>query len=85
MKHSFDIGHYIVRVLISNGAELFSERITNINCVAAFVNTRHISQPSGDCQGQMWIGLVSMPLIAWLAHTIANRIGYWIGVKKEPW
>ena len=36
-------------------------------------------------QGQMWIGLASMPLIAWLAHTIANRIGYWIGVKKEPW
>lgn len=24
-------------------------------------------------------------LVAWLAHTIANRIGYWIGVKKEPW
>lgn len=35
--------------------------------------------------GYSWIGLVSFPLVAWLAHTIANRIGYRIGVKREPW
>ncbi len=32
-----------------------------------------------------WIALVLFLFVAWLAHTIANYIGYWIGVKKEPW
>jgi CDP-2,3-bis-(O-geranylgeranyl)-sn-glycerol synthase len=35
--------------------------------------------------GYSWIALVLFLAVAWLAHTIANRIGYWIGVKKEPW
>ncbi len=32
-----------------------------------------------------WISMILFFGCAWLAHTIANRIGYWIGVKKEPW
>ena len=32
-----------------------------------------------------WIALLLFLGVAWLAHTIANIIGYWIGVKKEPW
>lgn len=32
-----------------------------------------------------WIALILFLGVAWLAHTIANLIGYWIGVKKEPW
>ena len=32
-----------------------------------------------------WIALILFLAVAWLAHTIANYIGYWIGVKKEPW
>ena len=32
-----------------------------------------------------WISLVLFPIVAYMAHVIANRIGYWIGVKKEPW
>ena len=36
-------------------------------------------------EGNAWISLILFLAVAWLAHTIANRIGYWIGVKKEPW
>jgi CDP-2,3-bis-(O-geranylgeranyl)-sn-glycerol synthase len=32
-----------------------------------------------------WIAMLLFLGVAWIAHTIANRIGYWIGVKKEPW
>jgi CDP-2,3-bis-(O-geranylgeranyl)-sn-glycerol synthase len=32
-----------------------------------------------------WIALILFLMVAWLAHTIANYIGYRIGVKKEPW
>mgnify|MGYP002394918085 CR=1 FL=1 len=32
-----------------------------------------------------WISSILFLLIALGAHIIANRIGYWIGVKKEPW
>jgi CDP-2,3-bis-(O-geranylgeranyl)-sn-glycerol synthase len=32
-----------------------------------------------------WIALLIFPAIAYAAHVIANRIGFWIGVKKEPW
>ncbi len=32
-----------------------------------------------------WIALLLFFIVAWVAHTIANYIGYWIGVKKEPW
>jgi CDP-2,3-bis-(O-geranylgeranyl)-sn-glycerol synthase len=32
-----------------------------------------------------WISLILFPIVAYMAHVIANRIGYWIGVKKEPW
>lgn len=32
-----------------------------------------------------WMALLLFLGIAYLAHVIANRIGYWIGVKKEPW
>jgi CDP-2,3-bis-(O-geranylgeranyl)-sn-glycerol synthase len=32
-----------------------------------------------------WIALILFLGVAWLAHTIANIIGYWIGVKNEPW
>ncbi len=32
-----------------------------------------------------WISLLIFPAIAYFAHVIANRIGFWIGVKKEPW
>lgn len=32
-----------------------------------------------------WISLLIFPVVAYFAHVIANRIGYWIGVKKEPW
>ena len=34
---------------------------------------------------QRWIASLIFLLVAFLAHTVANRIGYWIGVKKEPW
>jgi len=32
-----------------------------------------------------WIASLIFLVVAFLAHTVANRIGYWIGVKKEPW
>ncbi len=32
-----------------------------------------------------WISLVLFLIVAYFAHVVANRIGYWIGVKKEPW
>jgi len=32
-----------------------------------------------------WIASLIFLVIAFLAHTVANWIGYWIGVKKEPW
>jgi len=32
-----------------------------------------------------WISLLLFVVVAYFAHVIANRIGYWIGVKKEPW
>ncbi|MGA1822061.1 MAG: CDP-2,3-bis-(O-geranylgeranyl)-sn-glycerol synthase [Thermoplasmatota archaeon] len=32
-----------------------------------------------------WIGSVLFLAVAMIAHIIANRIGYIIGVKKEPW
>ncbi len=32
-----------------------------------------------------WIASLIFLGIAILAHTVANWIGYWIGVKKEPW
>ncbi|MFW3145933.1 MAG: CDP-2,3-bis-(O-geranylgeranyl)-sn-glycerol synthase [Thermoplasmatota archaeon] len=32
-----------------------------------------------------WIASLLFLIVAFLAHTIANLIGYKIGVKKEPW
>ncbi len=32
-----------------------------------------------------WIAFILFLIVAFLAHTVANWIGYWIGVKKEPW
>ncbi|MBN1390603.1 MAG: CDP-2,3-bis-(O-geranylgeranyl)-sn-glycerol synthase [Candidatus Thermoplasmatota archaeon] len=32
-----------------------------------------------------WIASLLFLAVAFLAHTVANWIGYWIGVKKEPW
>jgi CDP-2,3-bis-(O-geranylgeranyl)-sn-glycerol synthase len=32
-----------------------------------------------------WIASILFLIVAFLAHTVANWIGYWIGVKKEPW
>lgn len=32
-----------------------------------------------------WIASILFLAVAFLAHTVANWIGYWIGVKKEPW
>ncbi|MGA1872699.1 MAG: CDP-2,3-bis-(O-geranylgeranyl)-sn-glycerol synthase [Thermoplasmatota archaeon] len=35
--------------------------------------------------GGSWIASLIFLIVAFLAHTVANWIGYWIGVKKEPW
>jgi len=35
--------------------------------------------------GGSWIALLLFLFVAWAAHQVANRIGYAIGVKKEPW
>ncbi|MGA1792483.1 MAG: CDP-2,3-bis-(O-geranylgeranyl)-sn-glycerol synthase [Thermoplasmatota archaeon] len=35
--------------------------------------------------GGAWIASILFLVVAFLAHTVANWIGYWIGVKKEPW
>jgi len=32
-----------------------------------------------------WVSLIIFPIVALVAHVVANRIGYMIGVKKEPW